>query len=146
MLTAIASSPTTVTATGRCGRKAPVVDGSGTVTTRFEPSPAARGSAAWVTRAFCQPVGEDPSMEGGTRRDDRRLRRVLAAASLAMFVVQLDYFALNLALPQMADDFGESTADLQWVISGNMLALAALLIFGGRVGDIFGRRKALLVG
>ena len=58
-----------------------------------------------------------------------------------MLVVQLDYFALNLALPRMADDFDVSTTDLQWVISGNMLALAALLIFGGRVGDIFGRRR-----
>lgn len=85
-------------------------------------------------------------MEGGSRLDERRLRGVLAAASLAMFVVQLDYFALNLALPQMADDFDVSTTDLQWVISGNMLALAALLIFGGRVGDIFGRRRALLTG
>jgi MFS family permease len=58
-----------------------------------------------------------------------------------MFVVQLDFFALNLALPRMAEDLDVSTTDLQWVVSGNMLALAALLIFGGRVGDIFGRAR-----
>jgi EmrB/QacA subfamily drug resistance transporter len=78
--------------------------------------------------------------------DERRLRLLLAAASISLFVVQLDYFVVNLALPRMASDFDVSTSDLQWVISGNMLAVASLLIFGGRVGDIFGRRLALLVG
>jgi EmrB/QacA subfamily drug resistance transporter len=78
--------------------------------------------------------------------DERRLRRVLAAASLAMFVGQLDYFALNLALPSMAHDFDSATTDLQWVVSGTMLALGALLIFGGRIADIYGRRMILLTG
>jgi EmrB/QacA subfamily drug resistance transporter len=78
--------------------------------------------------------------------DERRLRLLLAAASISLFVVQLDFFALNLALPRMAADFDIATSDLQWVISGNMLAVASLLIFGGRVGDIFGRRRALLIG
>ncbi len=40
-------------------------------------------------------------------------------------MVQLDFFALNLALPQMARDLDVSVTDLQWVISGYMLALAA---------------------
>jgi len=78
--------------------------------------------------------------------DERRLRLLLAAASISLFVVQLDYFVVNLALPRMARDFDVSTSDLQWVISGNMLAVGSLLIFGGRVGDIFGRRLALLIG
>jgi EmrB/QacA subfamily drug resistance transporter len=63
-----------------------------------------------------------------------------------MFMVQLDFFALNLAVPQMARDLGVSVLDLQWVISGYMLALAAFLIPGGRLGDIFGRRRLLIVG
>ncbi|HEX6229671.1 MAG TPA: MFS transporter [Solirubrobacterales bacterium] len=75
-----------------------------------------------------------------------RLTGVLIAASAAMFMVQLDFFALNLALPQMSRDLGVSVTDLQWVISGYMLALAAFLIPGGRLGDIFGRRRLLIAG
>ena len=70
----------------------------------------------------------------------------LLAASLALFLVDLDFFALNLALPGMADELGVSTTDLQWVISGYMLALGAFLIPGGRLGDILGRRRTLIYG
>ena len=75
-----------------------------------------------------------------------RLRATLIAASLSIFVVQLDYFALNLALPKMASDLDTTTANLQWVISGYLLALAAFLIPGGRLGDILGRKRMLIVG
>ncbi len=75
-----------------------------------------------------------------------RLRATLIAASLSIFVVQLDYFALNLALPKMASDLDTTTANLQWVISGYMLALAAFLIPGGRLGDILGRKRMLIIG
>jgi EmrB/QacA subfamily drug resistance transporter len=78
--------------------------------------------------------------------EGRRLSGVLIAASMAMFMVQLDFFALNLALPQMSIDLGVSVTDLQWVISGYMLSLAAFLIPGGRLGDIYGRRRLLIVG
>ena len=70
----------------------------------------------------------------------------LVAASLALFLVDLDFFALNLALPGIAEDLGVSTTDLQWVISGYMLALGAFLIPGGRLGDILGRRRTLIGG
>jgi len=63
-----------------------------------------------------------------------------------MFMVQLDFFALNLALPQMSRDLHVSVTDLQWVISGYMLSLAAFLIPGGRLGDIYGRRRLLIAG
>jgi EmrB/QacA subfamily drug resistance transporter len=75
-----------------------------------------------------------------------RLGATLAAASLSIFVVQLDFFALNLALPKMATDLDTTTANLQWVISGYMLALAAFLIPGGRLGDILGRKRMLIAG
>jgi EmrB/QacA subfamily drug resistance transporter len=71
---------------------------------------------------------------------------ILAAVSTALFCVQLDYFAMNLALPRMAEELGSSTTDLQWVISVYMLALGAFMVPAGRIGDIFGRRRALLTG
>jgi EmrB/QacA subfamily drug resistance transporter len=75
-----------------------------------------------------------------------RSRGILAAVSMALFCVQIDYFAMNLALPQMATEFDTTTTNLQWVISVYMLALGAGMIPAGRIGDIFGRRRALLAG
>jgi MFS family permease len=71
---------------------------------------------------------------------------ILAAVSTALFCVQIDYFAMNLALPRMASDLGSTTTDLQWVISVYLLALGAFMAPAGRIGDIFGRRRTLLVG
>jgi MFS family permease len=65
---------------------------------------------------------------------------------MALFCVQIDYFAMNLALPRMASDLHSSPTDLQWVISVYMLALGAFMVPAGRIGDIFGRRRALLAG
>lgn len=76
----------------------------------------------------------------------RRPGWIFAAVSLALFCVQIDYFAMNLALPRMAADLGSSATDLQWVISIYMLALGAFMVPAGRIGDIFGRRRALLTG
>lgn len=70
----------------------------------------------------------------------------LVAASFCIFLVQLDFFALNLALPKMASELRTSPTNLQWVISAYMLSLAAFLIPGGRLGDILGRRRILVVG
>ena len=75
-----------------------------------------------------------------------RFRWILAAVSMALFCVQIDYFAMNLALPRMASDLNSTATDLQWVISVYMLALGAFMVPAGRIGDIFGRRRALLVG
>jgi EmrB/QacA subfamily drug resistance transporter len=75
-----------------------------------------------------------------------RFRWILAAVSMALFCVQIDYFAMNLALPRMASDLNSSTTDLQWVISVYMLALGAFMVPAGRIGDIFGRRRALFAG
>jgi MFS family permease len=86
------------------------------------------------------------SAVSGAGGDDARLRRILLAVSLAMFLVQLDFFALNLALPQMAHELHVTTTDMQWAISGYMLAVGAFMIPGGRLGDILGRKRVLLVG
>ena len=75
-----------------------------------------------------------------------RNRWILAAVSMALFCVQIDYFAMNLALPRMALDLHSTATNLQWVISVYMLALGAFMVPAGRIGDIFGRRRALLAG
>ncbi|MFE1290651.1 MFS transporter [Streptomyces sp. NPDC058751] len=76
----------------------------------------------------------------------RRDRAVIAAASIAMLLVELDWFALNLMLPVIARDFGTPATDLQWLVSGYMLTLGALMIVGGRAADLYGRRRILVIG
>ncbi|MEJ2888168.1 MFS transporter [Actinomycetospora aeridis] len=60
--------------------------------------------------------------------------------------VQLDFFSLGLALPTMAVELGTTVTDLQWLLSGYMIALGALLIPSGRLGDMLGRREVMLTG
>lgn len=76
----------------------------------------------------------------------RRARGALIAVSLALFCIQVDFFALNLVLPDMGRAFHAGTGEVQWTISAYMLALGSLFIIGGRVGDTFGRRRTLLGG
>ncbi|MFD9242152.1 hypothetical protein ACFV0D_09515, partial [Streptomyces sp. NPDC059556] len=68
----------------------------------------------------------------GRKLFSSRDRAVIAAAAISMLLVQMDWFALNLMLPVIADDFATPTTDLQWLVSGYMLALGALMITGGR--------------
>jgi MFS family permease len=64
----------------------------------------------------------------------------------ALFCIQLDFFSLSLALPTIAADLGTTATNLQWLLSGYMIALGSLLIPAGRAGDVLGRRRVLLVG
>ena len=62
------------------------------------------------------------------------------------FMVVLDFFIVNVALPAIATDLGASESSLEWVIAGYGLAFAALLITAGRLGDLFGRRRVYAIG
>lgn len=65
---------------------------------------------------------------------------------MALFCVQIDYFAVNLALPRVAAELHSTTTDMQWVVSIYMLTLGAFMVPAGRIADIFGRRRLLLSG
>lgn len=71
---------------------------------------------------------------------------ILVAVGLAQVLVTLDYFSLTVAIPQMADDLDVSTTDIQWALTGYLLSFAALMVAGGRIGDILGRKRTLLIG
>ncbi|MGW7754843.1 MFS transporter [Streptomyces violaceusniger] len=73
-------------------------------------------------------------------------RWALAAVSATVFCVQLDAFALNLALPAIGRDLGAAGGGLQWVVSGYLLAAGALMAGAGRLGDLYGRRRLLTAG
>lgn len=71
---------------------------------------------------------------------------LLFAVALAQLCVTLDYLAMSVALPVMSKELHVSTTELQWALSAYLLAFASLMIVGGRVGDIFGRRRGLVAG
>jgi DHA2 family methylenomycin A resistance protein-like MFS transporter len=71
---------------------------------------------------------------------------VLLAVCLGQFMIQLDLTVVNVALPNIGTDLGVSTAGLQWVVDGYNLAVASLLLFGGRLGDRAGHKHSYLAG
>ncbi|MFJ3336069.1 MFS transporter [Streptomyces sp. NPDC086766] len=68
------------------------------------------------------------------------------AVSIALFCIQVDFFALNPAVPGIASDLRVTVSAAQWTLSAYMLAIGCFFIVGGRLGDLFGRRPLLLTG
>jgi EmrB/QacA subfamily drug resistance transporter len=78
--------------------------------------------------------------------DDNRKWWTLAAMCFALFMVMLDNTVVNVALPSIQDDLGASLSSLEWTVNAYTLTFAVLLVTGGRLGDIFGRRRMFLFG
>ncbi|MFC7217377.1 MFS transporter [Streptomyces polyrhachis] len=77
---------------------------------------------------------------------DRRRWIALAVLMTACFMDLVDATIVNIALPSLQRDLDTSFSTLQWVTAGYALAFAVGLITGGRLGDIYGRRKIFLLG
>nr|WP_234317986.1 MFS transporter [Streptomyces rimosus] len=90
--------------------------------------------------AHSPPVPEVPR----GRRDHPWL--TLIAVAFGLFMVGLDGSVVSIANPEIGRDLHASAADLQWVTNSYLLALAAALILGGKLGDRFGRRTYYLFG
>ena len=71
---------------------------------------------------------------------------VLAAVCTGVMMLLLDVTIVNVALPSIERDFSASLTDLQWVISGYALALAAFLLTAGSLADRYGRRLVFAIG
>jgi EmrB/QacA subfamily drug resistance transporter len=72
--------------------------------------------------------------------------QTLAATILGSSVAFIDGSVVNVALPALASDLNASAADIAWSINAYLLPLGALTLFGGAVGDRFGRRRSFLMG
>ncbi len=70
----------------------------------------------------------------------------LAVVALAQLMVVLDATVVNIALPSAQADLGFSNADRQWVVTAYSLAFGSLLLLGGRLGDLVGRKRMFLIG
>ncbi|WP_039827602.1 MFS transporter [Nocardia testacea] len=81
------------------------------------------------------------------RRGSHALRWwVLAVLGVAQLMVVLDATVVNIALPEAQRDLGFDDASRQWVITGYALAFGSLLLLGGRLSDLFGRRNTFIIG
>jgi len=73
-------------------------------------------------------------------------RAVVAAATLGTGMTLLDTTVVNVALRTIGRDLGATLSELQWITNGYLLSLASLILFGGWLGDRFGRRRVFVFG
>jgi EmrB/QacA subfamily drug resistance transporter len=71
---------------------------------------------------------------------------ILTAAILGSSIAFIDSTIVNVALPALQSSLGATVIDVQWVVESYALFLGALILVGGSIGDLFGRRRAFLMG
>jgi EmrB/QacA subfamily drug resistance transporter len=91
--------------------------------------------------AASERVGSSGGAAGSARR-----WWVLGVVGLAQLMVVLDATIVNIALPSAQRALGFSNADRQWVVTAYSLAFGGLLLLGGRLSDLVGRRRMLIIG
>ncbi|MDN4172727.1 MFS transporter [Nocardioides sp. SOB77] len=87
----------------------------------------------------------DAAAEPGTGRA-RHLGWALVLISIAQLMVVLDASIANIALPYIGTDLDIGEANLTWIVTGYSLAFGGLLLLGGRLGDLYGRRRIFMLG
>src|SRR6187397_3616867 len=80
-----------------------------------------------------------------SQRKDRRWS-ALALIVVAQFMVILDVAIVNVALPSIQADLGFTQTSLQWVVSAYAIMFGGVLLLGGRLADLLGRRRLFLAG
>jgi EmrB/QacA subfamily drug resistance transporter len=70
----------------------------------------------------------------------------LGAVALGLFMIMLDNTIVNVALPSMQRDLGIAVSELEWIVSAYALTFAVLMLTGGKLADLFGRRRIFIVG
>ena len=78
--------------------------------------------------------------------EENRKWWTLVSVSFALFMIMLDNTVVNVALPAIQQDLGIDVAELEWVVTGYALSFAVLMLSGGKLADMFGRRRIFLIG
>jgi EmrB/QacA subfamily drug resistance transporter len=81
-----------------------------------------------------------------TPEQHKRLRWALILISLAQLMVVLDSTIANIALPYIGEDLDIDQANLQWIVTGYALTFGGFLLLGGRLADLYGRRRIFIIG
>jgi EmrB/QacA subfamily drug resistance transporter len=79
-------------------------------------------------------------------RLDRSTMLAMVAMGLAVLIIANDFTALSVALPEMESDLNSDLTTVQWVINGYALVFGVLIVTGGRLADIYGRRNIFFIG
>ncbi len=85
-------------------------------------------------------------MEAARAASPTRKWFTLGAVSFGLFMVMLDNTVVNVALPTIGRDLHAGISGLEWVVNGYTLTFAVLLLTGGKLGDMFGRRRLFMIG
>ncbi|MBL7495235.1 MFS transporter [Frankia sp. CN7] len=107
------------------------------------PAPGPTGRAAPATG---EGHATDTGRAGGENAGDSRRWWALAAAALGQLTIAADFTIMNIALPSAQRSLDMSDPSRQWVLTMFALGYGGFLLLGGRVGELLGRRRALLVG
>jgi EmrB/QacA subfamily drug resistance transporter len=78
--------------------------------------------------------------------DEHRKWWTLVAVAFGLFMIMLDNTVVNVALPSIQRDLNVSVSSLEWVVNGYFLTFAVLMLTGGKLADLFGRRRIFIVG
>jgi EmrB/QacA subfamily drug resistance transporter len=78
--------------------------------------------------------------------DENKKWWTLAAVAFGLFMIMLDNTVVNVALPAIERDLGIALSQLEWVVTAYALVFAALLITGGKLADLYGRRRIFVIG
>jgi EmrB/QacA subfamily drug resistance transporter len=78
--------------------------------------------------------------------EENRKWWTLAAVAFGLFMIMLDNTIVNVALPSIERSLHMSISSLEWIVTAYALTFAALLITGGKLGDLYGRRKMFIAG
>src|SRR3954452_20722184 len=97
-------------------------------------------------RRRCMASGTAPAHRTDPDSLDRGTVMALVALALAIFVIANDFSALSIALPAMEKDFDAVVDSVQWVINGYALVFGVLIVTGGRLADMLGRRRIFVAG
>lgn len=103
-------------------------------------------SAAGHAAASGPEAARRPAGSGRLRAGTPAARWVLAATVVGSGMALLDGTVVNVALPAIGRDLRAPVAGLQWVLAAYLVTLASLLLAGGALGDVIGRRRVFLVG
>src|SRR5205085_1177784 len=85
-------------------------------------------------------------VEGSAQPIGRGTWLALVAMGIAVFVLANDFSAINVAIPQIEKDFKTDTSTAQWVVNAYALTFGILIVTGGRLADMFGRRRIFFIG
>lgn len=78
--------------------------------------------------------------------EENRKWWTLAAVAVGLFMIMLDNTVVNVALPSIERDLRISIAELEWIVTAYALTFAALLVTGGKLADLYGRRRIFVAG